>query len=243
MSDKLISRNGETVEINQVIEALKRSPSKAEVMEALRGLRQDKVKEAIGQTVKAARFDLGKVFEEFLLDGEKAERTQDTYRREIGRFFSWLDREGLHVLQVRRADVNRYKSYLAERYSANTVRLALASASAFWKYMEAEGYITYQPFAQIKYPKKQYKKAVRPDQEKTIPTMSEQEYQEIVQALEWKAEAPGNMVYDRASRESARRLLPVVHFMGTYGLRIGDVLTVRLEESTRRLPSRSIPMA
>ena len=33
------------------------------------------------------------------------------------------------------------------------------------------------------------------------------------------------MSYDRAARESARRLLPVVHLMKTCNLRIGDVLT------------------
>ncbi len=233
MSDKLTTGNGETVVIDQVIEVLERTPDKAEVMEALRSLRQDKVKAALDQTVKAARFDLGKVFGEFLLDGEKAERTQDTYRREIGRFFSWVDREDFHVLQVRRADVNRFKAYLSERYSANTVRLSLASASSFWKYLEAERYIVYQPFAQIKYPRKQYKKAVQPDQGSPVPVMNEAECQAIIEALEHKAEAPGDMVYDRASRESARRLLPVIHFFATYGLRIGDVLTVRLEDEDR----------
>ena len=64
--------------------------------------------------MKAARFDLGKVFGEFLLYGEKAERTQSTYRWEVGRFFSYLGREGLHVLHVRRADVNRYKISIRE---------------------------------------------------------------------------------------------------------------------------------
>lgn len=56
-----------------------------------------------------------------------------------------------------------------------------------------------------------------------------------MEALERKAQAPGDMAYNRVSRESARRLLPLVHFMGTYGLRIGDVLTVsvKLEEGDR----------
>ena len=90
MSDKLTTGNGETVAIDQVIEVLEQTPDKAEVMEALRGLRHDRVKEALDQAVKAARFDLGIVFGEFLLDGEKAERTRWTYHAEVGRFFSWL---------------------------------------------------------------------------------------------------------------------------------------------------------
>lgn len=130
-------------------------------------------------------------------------------------------------------DINRYKRYLADRYSANTVRLALATASTFYRYVEAEGYIEYQPFAMITYPRKQYKKAIQPDQGAPVPVMSEEEYQAIVEALDQKAEALGDMVYDRASRESARRLLPLIHYMATYGLRIGDTLTVRLEEGDR----------
>ncbi len=227
------SQNGVTVKISEVLEVLERAPSKVEVMEALKSLRHDKVKDALGQTVKAARFDLGKVFGEFLIDGEKAERTQQTYRAEVDRFVTWLDREGIHVLQVQRSDVNRFKSTIAERFSANTVRLTLASASSFYHYLEAERYIDRNPFAYIKYPKREYKKAIKPDQGSPIPVMSEAEYQAIVEALERKAKAEGNRVYDEASRESARRLLPVVHFLATYGLRIGDVLTLRLEEEER----------
>jgi integrase len=93
--------------------------------------------------------------------------------------------------------------------------------------------IEYQPFAHIKYPQKQYKKALQPDQEKSIPIMSEDEYQVIMEALEKKAETSGNRVYDRASKESAKRLIPVIHFLATYGLRIGDMLSVRLEEGDR----------
>jgi integrase len=63
--------------------------------------------------------------------------------------------------------------------------------------------------------------------------MSEEEYRTILEALEQKAVAEGNRIYDERSRESARQLLPVVHFMGTYGLRVGDVLTVRIEGEDR----------
>ena len=233
MSDRLETRNGESVTIDSILEALERAPSKEEVVEALKSLRHDKVKHALGETVKAARFDLDAVFEEFLADGEKAERTVETYRREVGRFLTWLDREGLHVLQVRRADVNRFKQYLSAKYSRNTVRLALSASSAFYGYLEAERYVDRTPFAHIKYPKKHYKKAVKPDQGSPVPVMNEKEYQVIWEALERKTKAPGDMVYDAASRESAKRLLPIVHFMGTYGLRIADVLTVRLEGEDR----------
>ncbi|MDP6114958.1 MAG: phage integrase N-terminal SAM-like domain-containing protein [Planctomycetota bacterium] len=233
MSDRLETRNGESVTIDSVLEVLERTPSKEEVVAALKSLRHDKVKNALDETVKAAKFDLERVFEEFLQDGEKAERTVETYRREIGRLLTWLERESLHIFQVQRADVNRFKSYLSGKYSANTVRLTLSASSAFYGYLEAERYVDRTPFAHIKYPKKHYKKAVKPDQGSPVPVMSEKEYLAIMEALERKTQTAGDMVYERASRESASRLLPIVHFMGTYGLRIGDVLTVKLEGKDR----------
>lgn len=233
MSDKLTTRNGHTIEIDSVIEALERTPDKAEILEALQQLRKDRVKDALDQTVKAAKFDLRQTVSDFLNDGEKAERTQKTYLSEVARFFSWLDRKGIHALQVQRPSVNRYKAYLSEKYSNNTIRLSLASCSSFYTYLEDEHYIERSPFAHITYPRKEYKKAVKPDQGKPVPVMNDEEYQAIIEALKQKANAAGHMVYDKRLRESAGRLLPIVHFMATYGLRVGDVLTVRIEDGDR----------
>ena len=227
----MVAKNGETVEIDSIIAALEAAPDKSEILEALRDLRRDKVKNAVGETVRAAQFDRAKVLEDFLNDGEKAPRTQRTYRSEIARYFEWLDRGGLHLFQAERADVNRFKTYLSGPYAQNTVRLTIASCSAFHAYLEAERYVDHSPFANIKYPRKQYKKAVRPDQGKPVPVMNDEEYGAIVSALERKGKSPGTRICDDRSRESAKRLLPIVHFMGTYGLRIGDVLSVRIEGS------------
>ena len=233
MSDSLETKNGETVSINSMIEALERTPDKAEILEALKGLRADKVKDALGDTIKAAQFDLNKVWNDFLRDGEKAPQTHITYGQEFGRFRQWLDREGIHILNVRREDVNRFKEYRLKRSAPNTVRLTLASCSSFYRYLEAEEYIKRSPFANIKYPRKEYKKAVRTDQEKTIPVMNIEEYEAIVGELERRAETPGDRAADVNRRDSARQLYPVVHFMAEYGLRIGDVLTLRMEEGER----------
>ena len=104
MSDKLITRNGESVEMNSVIEALETAPDKEEILEALKGLRADKVKNAVSQTVRAAQFNLKKVFDEYLADGERSNHTIRTYTRECRRFFDYLERAGINVLQARRAE-------------------------------------------------------------------------------------------------------------------------------------------
>ena len=228
MSDKLTTTNGETVSIDAVLEALEKAPTREEIAEALKTLRQNRVVDALDQTAKAARFDLSGAFDEFLADGEKAPNTVAAYRRGCPKFFSWLNRAGIHVLQARRADVNKFKSYLSGRYSVNTVRLTLAACSAFFSYLEAEQYSERSPFIGIKYPKKVYKKAVKPDQGRPVPVMSEEEYKAIMEALSQKTES-GN----RLERESAQRMTAAFHFMAMYGLRVGDLLTVRIEDGGR----------
>ena len=229
MSDKIMSRNGETVELDSIISALEATPDKGEILEALRGLRADKVKAALGETVHAAQFNRIQTFEDFINDGEKSEATRKTYRREVQRLFEYLDRVGIHVLQATRADVNRFKAYLGERYAANTVRVCLAACSSYYSYLEDERYLERSPLTHIKYPAKEYKKAVRRTKGSPVPVMSDEEYAAIVAEIERRINAPGNRAADVNRRDSARRLLPIVHFMAHYGLRIGDVLTVRIE--------------
>ena len=106
--------------------------------------------------------------------------------------------------------------------------MTLAACSAFYSYLEAVRYIERSPFVGIKYPKKVYKKAVKPDQGKPIPVMNDAEYQTIIETLAETTES-GN----RIERESARRMLPAFHFMAAYGLRVGDLLTVRIEDIER----------
>ena len=84
MTDKLSTRNGETIPIDQMIEALERTPDSGEILQALKDLRRDKVKRALGESVKAAQFDRDQVFDEFLADGEKSERTKRLIKMSVG---------------------------------------------------------------------------------------------------------------------------------------------------------------
>ena len=233
LSSKLISRDGITVEVDSVIEVLEQTTDKNDLLKALRLLRQGKGKGFLDQTERSAQFDRLQVLENFLHFGKMSEQTQKTYAIESDRFFSWIDCLGIHELQVSREDVGRFKAILSEKYSANTVRLTLAACSSFYSYLENERYIEHSPFVHIKYPKREYKKAIRPDNGKQVPVMSEREYQTILEAIEKKSNMPGDAIYVKRAREGARRLLPIVHFLGAYGSRVSDVLTVRMEGEDR----------
>ena len=232
---ELVSKNGDTVQIDQVIEYLEQKPNGAELLEGLKGLRQDKVKGALAETVKAAQFSRVQALEAFLYEKglkSKSQYTVDTYRRELERMFGWLDRQAINVLQMSRQDVIRFKGYLTERYSVNSVRLAFSVGSAFWTLLEAEQYVDRRPWVQIPYPKREYRKSVKSNHAQE-PVMNETEYQAILHELDSRMQHEGNRIYDERIRGSARKLKAACHVMGEYGLRIGDVLTMRLEEGGR----------
>jgi site-specific recombinase XerD len=81
----------------------------------------------------------------------KPDRTKKTYRRECHRLFDWLDRQRLHIFQLQRPDVNRYKADLLAKHSPNSVRLFLSSASSFFAFLEAERYIVFPASLQLRF--------------------------------------------------------------------------------------------
>jgi lipid II:glycine glycyltransferase (peptidoglycan interpeptide bridge formation enzyme) len=95
-----------------MIATLQATPDRNKLLEALQALRKDKVKNASHTTIQAAQFDCSQVFEYFLQNGEKRNRTKQTSRIECRRLFDWLDRQRLHIFQLQRPDVNRYKADL-----------------------------------------------------------------------------------------------------------------------------------
>jgi len=173
---KLTSPNGgSTVRIEDMIAALESAPSKAEVLQALRYLRRDKVTHALHDTVKAAAFDCEKALEEMLIGGKRSDRTKRAYRDELRKLFSFADREGLPILALTRADCNRFRDEMLRRYSPNNVRLTLAAASALWKYLELTRVVQMNPFAALALPRREYKHRIEPDQGAPIPVMNDEE--------------------------------------------------------------------
>jgi integrase len=224
---------GETVRIADIIDALEAAPSKDEVMQALRDLRRDKVKAALGKTVKAAGFDKDQAVRDFLEDGDKSDRTKAAYTMMLGKLFSYADREKLPVLALGRADANRYRRWLETKHSANTTRLALAAALSFWKYLEVTEVVQANPFAALALPKRQFKKVAVTGQEASSPVMSEEEAQAIIDAVRATARMKAKDIGGRRARESARVTLPILLVLKETGVRVGDAITLHREAPGR----------
>ena len=233
------ANGGETIAIDEVIAVLERTPSKDEVIEALRELRRDKVKGALSGAVKAAKFERQRAVEEFLIDGNRGPRTQAAYRLALKKLFGYADMMGVPLLQMGRADANKFKKWLEERpakdrkgkLKPNSQRLVLAAVSAFWKYLEVTEVVQTNPWVGLALPQHEFKHRPRPDSdEPTVPVMDDREYAEILRELKARRKIKAVTIAEQRKRDSARRLLPLVRLLAETGLRLGDGLSMKVEE-------------
>lgn len=209
------------------IDMLDENPSDEELLQAAKRLRQQKVEQALDKTVAAVRFDRKQVTEEFVAERQNFD-TRRKYLERLKDFFSWADREGIHILQIRRADLIRYRDYLKSKRSINGVRNLFTAVTTFYGYLEAERFIDRNPSVQIPLPRREYKKSIKPDPDKTIPIMRADEFDRILDALNRQKTERGKHISVERRRESAARLLPAIQFMGLFGLRVGDLQSVRV---------------
>lgn len=230
---------GETVNIDSVIAFLERTPSKKEVIGALRDLRRDKVKGALSGAVKAAKFDREQAVEDFLIDGSRGPRTQAAYRLALKKLFGYADMMGVPLVQMGRSDANRFRKWLEEREAkyrggklrANSQRLVLAAVSAFWKYLEVTEVVQTNPWVGLALPQHEFKHRPRPDSdEPTVPVMNDREYAEMLRELKARRRIKAVTMAEQRMRDSARRLLPLIRLLGETGLRLGDALSMKVEE-------------
>lgn len=69
------------------------------------------------------------MFENYLVENEKASATVEKYVRDVGMFFDWLRKE-----DVSKAKVLEYKKILVEKYSPASVNAAIASLNCFFDF-------------------------------------------------------------------------------------------------------------
>jgi len=184
----------------------------------------DILKDEAKADIQASRIDIDKYLSLWLKT--KSEKTKGAYRRAVDDFFKWLSLNGItHPLLVKAEHVDRWIDELKGRLKPNSVRLKACGLASFYSTMKRYGHITVNPFHRATLPRKEYKKAIRTDQNKTIPVMSDKEYRAIVAEIERQADRSGIQA-DANAKAGAVRLLPAVQVMADYGLRVGAVPTI-----------------
>ena len=217
MTDLIKYKNGTMIDLNTLPAELQERIKQYAVIDIL--------KDEAKADIQANRIDIEQYITLWLKS--KSERTRKTYRKAIQDFFQWLNLNGItHPLLIKAEHVDRYIDELRGRLKNNSVRLKVCGVASFYTTMKRYGHITVNPFHGATLPRKEYKKAIKTDQNKTIPVMTEKEYKAIIKAIEAETRREGIHAGDVNARVGAERLLPAVRVMAEYGLRVGAIPTI-----------------
>jgi integrase len=103
-----------------------------------------------------------------------------------------------------------------------------------WPGWEATEVVQTNPWAGLALPRREYKKAIRREGEKTIPVMNAEESKAIIEELRSRGNGrAAKDIGERRARNSARAVLPVAMVLAETGVRIGDAVTLRRERENR----------
>ena len=213
----LILPDGKLIPVNQLPVDLQEKIRRYAVL--------DIYKDQAREIIEADQVDIDE-YVEIWLSLKKSPRTKESYKKCIEDFFRYMESISTPPLLARADHVDRFLILLKDKYKSNTVRLKVSACSSFYSYIKRHDLIRINPFLGAELPRKEYKKAVQPDLNKTIPVMSREEYRIILQEIEKKKNHPGKRSCDIRTREGAGKLLLAVHFMATYALRAEAVQSV-----------------
>jgi len=187
----------------------------------------DIYKDKARDNIKAKQINLDKTIDQWILN-KKSPATKETYRIYINHFLNWTDKMGIDPVLISAEQVDNFIAELKSKFKPNSVRLIVFSCSSFFQTLRRYGHITINPFRNAPLPDKHYAKAIQTDQSRTIPVMTKQEYKIIMAELENQARRSGKHISNSRARNNARRLIPAIHFMASYGLRIGAIPGIEL---------------
>ena len=192
----------------------------------------DILKDQAKKEIKVEQIDFPAYVETWLQD--KTERTREAYRIAVSGFLSWVEGRSIakHPLLIERTHAKQYIQHLSSELKPNSIRAKIAALSSLYSELQDDSKIPVNPFRNLKkqLPKKEYKKAVKTDQNKTIPVMSRKEYKSILAEIRKQMKRPGEHQSMKNSRRAAARLLPAVQVMAEYGLRVGALQTVERDD-------------
>ncbi len=163
----------------------------------------------------------------------KTPNTRRGYGIALNTFFTFLKQEGIASPLLTKAEhVDSFVSQLTDTLKANSVIVTIRACSSFYSQLRRYGYIANNPFLGAKLPKKEYKKAITTNSTQSIPIMNDIEYTAILDSLAQTIKAKGNHNSIALKRQSSIDLSLAVQTMATYGLRVGALETLNINNNT-----------
>ena len=223
MTDILKFTNGRTINLKTLPKELQERIYKYATLDILK----DQAKE----NINAQRIDIEKYINQWIKT-KASFKTRITYQKAINDFFTFINKIGIeHPLLIKAENVDQYIIELKSKIKSNSIRLKISACSSFYSTLKRYGYMSINPFYNSALPKKEYKKAIQPDQTQTIPVMNETDYKAILNQLENNIKLKGKRASIINSRKCAKDLIPAIHFMAGYGLRVGAIPTIEIKDN------------
>lgn len=155
---------------------------------------------------------------------KKSKNTQEAYKREIKFFFEYLSNQNISPFLCSANNADIYMEYLSNKYKPNSVRLKILACSSFYSMLSRYNIIGFNPFNGMILPKRKYKKA-------TSHVMNKKEKNIIIKEFKKLSNTVGIEAHIINTRESAKRMIPVIYFMSEYGIRVGTIQTIKIENN------------
>lgn len=86
-----------------------------------------------------------------------SKNTIDSYQRDLLLFNSYLEEQKIHFLDITHENIINFLENLYKNYTESSISRILSSLRVFYKFLLREEVITFNPFSQIKNPKKPIK--------------------------------------------------------------------------------------
>lgn len=182
-------------------------------------IKVDQLKEELRAKVKRERFDFDNIVEEFLIDRSESLYTVKQYRRNLERYFSYLDSRDLHPLEVKAREVDGFIRFLnSSKLASATRRNIIDTISSFYSYLHRLELVTHNYFKGSRKPVVEKAAPLR------VPTLYDIELIRESYLEDLKACGRGST----GKRRAALQMLPLFDLTLTTGLRLGALRTLKI---------------
>ena len=176
----------------------------------------DDLKDQSKAKLKADKVDLQHSIDLWLLT-KQSNQTRTTYRIALNDLMEYCNDRGIKPLLLEASQADSFLLYLKERYKSNSVRLKISACSSFFSNLRRHRLVSFNPFQGSPLPRKEYKKSVKAAGEE-ISILSDGDIDRIESYL--KSNLKGN-----------EKAYLAIHFMKTYGLRVGSLPSIELHKT------------
>ena len=152
LKEKTDSSVVNSIALNNALRSLQAlSPAVASDLELKTGLHLAVAQKLANELLSKSQMldkDIDSLIDTFI-NRYQSQATRATYTASIALYCAWLAKEGIHILEVKGTDADRFAAYCHSRWKARTANTRINTLSSFYNWLEKREHITRTPFIAI----------------------------------------------------------------------------------------------